>query len=163
VDAYSQYIRQLSDARLGELRREAAEYAMSKAARHGRSRWLAAALRWARRPAWARVGNRRRAPALDSGMTIRAEWNDTVLAESDDTVVVEGNHYFPRDAIRQELFEEAPTTSFCPWKGTASYYDVVVDGTRNAAAAWYYPEPKDEAAEIRDRVAFWKGVRVSEV
>jgi uncharacterized protein (DUF427 family) len=95
-------------------------------------------------------------------MTVRAEWNDTVLAESDDTVVTEGNHYFPKDSIHRELFEEASTTSECPWKGTASYYDVVVDGTRNAGAAWYYPAPFEAAAEIKDRVAFWKGVRVSE-
>lgn len=95
-------------------------------------------------------------------MTVRAAWNDTVLAESADTVVVEGNHYFPRDALRWDHFEEASNTSVCPWKGTASYYDVVVGGDRNAGAAWYYPEPKDAAAEIKDRVAFWKGVRVSE-
>ena len=96
-------------------------------------------------------------------MTVRAEWNGTVVAESDDTVVVEGNHYFPESALRPELFEEASRTTMCPWKGTASYYDVVVDGERNAGAAWYYPEPKEAAAEIKDRVAFWKGVRVSEV
>ncbi len=94
-------------------------------------------------------------------MTVRAEWNDTVLAESDDTVVVEGNHYFPSDAVRRELLEDASTTSVCPWKGTARYHDIVVDGARNAGAAWYYPEPKQAAAEIKDRVAFWKGVRVS--
>ena len=95
-------------------------------------------------------------------MTVRAEWNDTVLAQSDDTVVVEGNHYFPKDALRPELFEDASATTVCPWKGTASYYDIVVDGSRNAGAAWYYPEPKEAATEIKDRVAFWKGVRVSE-
>lgn len=94
-------------------------------------------------------------------MTVRAEWNDTVLAESDDTVVVEGNHYFPADAVRRELLADASNTSVCPWKGTARYYDIVVDGARNARAAWYYPEPKQAAAEIKDRVAFWKGVRVS--
>ena len=96
-------------------------------------------------------------------MTVRAEWNDTVLAESDDTVVVEGNHYFPKDALRLELFEEASSTTVCPWKGTASYFDIVIDGARNDGAAWYYPEPKKAAAEIKDRVAFWKGVRVSGV
>lgn len=95
-------------------------------------------------------------------MTVRAEWNDTVLAESDDTLVVEGNHYFPADAVRRELLDDSPTTSVCPWKGTARYYDIVVDGARNAGAAWYYAEPKQAAAEIKDRVAFWKGVRVSE-
>ena len=94
-------------------------------------------------------------------MTVRAVWNGVVLAESDDTVVVDGNHYFSRDALRWEHFEEASTTSVCPWKGTASYYDVVVEGNRNPRAAWYYPEPRKAAARIKDRVAFWKGVRVS--
>ena len=95
-------------------------------------------------------------------MTVRAEWNGTVLAESDDTVVVEGNHYFPEDSLHRELLEAASRTTVCPWKGTASYYDVVVGGERNAGAAWYYPEPKPAAAEIKNRVAFWKGVLVSE-
>ena len=90
-----------------------------------------------------------------------ASWNGTVLAESDDTVVVEGNHYFPREAVKDELLTESSRTSVCPWKGTASYYSVVVDGQTNADAAWYYPEPKDAAAEIRGRVAFWKGVQVT--
>jgi len=95
-------------------------------------------------------------------MTVRAVWNDAVLAESDDTVVVEGNHYFPRQGLRDEYFEPATDTSVCPWKGTASYYDVVVGSRRNAGAAWYYPDPKDAATEIKDRVAFWKGVEVAE-
>ena len=90
----------------------------------------------------------------------RATWNDTVIAESDDTVVVEGNHYFPLDAIPADLLAPNDQTSVCPWKGTASYYDVVVDGDTNAGAAWYYPAPKDAAAEIKDHVAFWKGVTV---
>ena len=90
-----------------------------------------------------------------------ASWNGTVLAESDDTVVVEGNHYFPREAVKDDVLVESSRTSVCPWKGTASYYSVVVDGQTNADAAWYYPEPKDAAAEIRGRVAFWKGVEVS--
>lgn len=94
-------------------------------------------------------------------MTVRAVWNDAVLAESEATVVVEGNHYFPRQALRAEHFEPVDDTSVCPWKGTASYYDVVVDGTRNAGAAWYYPHPKEAAAEIKDHVAFWKGVEVT--
>ena len=93
-------------------------------------------------------------------MTIRATWNGTVLAESDATVVVEGNHYFPAADVHDEYFEPSATTSVCPWKGTASYRTVVVDGARNADAAWYYPEPKDAAKEITDRVAFWKGVKV---
>jgi hypothetical protein len=96
-------------------------------------------------------------------MTIRAIWNGTVLAESDSTVVVEGNHYFPADDVRDEFFEPSDTKTGCPWKGTASYRTVVVDGSRNVDAAWYYPEPKDAAAEIRDRVAFWKGVTVEAV
>ena len=93
---------------------------------------------------------------------MRAIWNGVTLAESDDTVVVEGNHYFPAGALAREHFAPSDSHSFCPWKGTASYYDVQVDGERNADAAWYYPEPKRAAAEIRDRVAFWRGVEVVE-
>ena len=92
---------------------------------------------------------------------MKAEWNGTVIASSDDTVVVEGNHYFPADSVRRENLAPSDASSVCPWKGTASYYDVVVDGQVNAGAAWYYPQPKDAAAEIKDRVAFWKGVTVS--
>lgn len=91
-----------------------------------------------------------------------ATWKGTVLAQSDETIVVEGNHYFPPDSVNDALFEEVDQTSVCPWKGTASYYDVVVDGDRNPGAAWYYPQPKDAAAEIKDHVAFWKGVEVSD-
>jgi uncharacterized protein (DUF427 family) len=91
---------------------------------------------------------------------MRALWNDTVLAETDDTVVVENNHYFPLSSLNRDLFRESSHTTICPWKGTASYYDVVVDGKVNANAAWYYPTPKSAAAEIKDRVAFWKGVQV---
>lgn len=93
---------------------------------------------------------------------MRAIWNGTVIAESDDTVVVEGNHYFPVGALRRQHFSQTPTTSFCPWKGTASYYAVTVDGQENRDAAWYYPEPKDAAKEITGRVAFWKGVRIED-
>jgi uncharacterized protein (DUF427 family) len=93
---------------------------------------------------------------------MRAIWNDTVIAQSDDTVVVEGNHYFPTEAIKDEHFTGSSHTSFCPWKGTASYYSVVVDGAENPNAAWFYPEPKDAAKEIKNRVAFWKGVQVVE-
>jgi uncharacterized protein (DUF427 family) len=96
-------------------------------------------------------------------MTIRATWNGTVLAESERTVMVEGNHYFPEDDVRAEYFVPSDTQTVCPWKGTASYRSVVVDGARNEDAAWYYPTPKDAAAEITDRVAFWKGVTVEEV
>ncbi|MBV9923877.1 MAG: DUF427 domain-containing protein [Acidobacteria bacterium] len=91
---------------------------------------------------------------------MKATWKGEVLAESDETVVVEGNHYFPADSIRREHFKESATHSTCPWKGLASYYDVVVGGEVNKDAAWYYPEPKDAAKEIKDRVAFWRGVRV---
>ncbi len=91
----------------------------------------------------------------------KAVWNGTVIADSDDTVVVEGNHYFPLDAVKQEYFQDSQTHTVCPWKGTASYYSVVVNGQTNADAAWYYPQPKDAAANIRDHVAFWKGVTVT--
>ena len=91
---------------------------------------------------------------------MKAIWKGAVLAESDETVVVEGNHYFPADSINREHFRESETHTVCPWKGTASYYDVVVGGETNADAAWYYPEPKDAAREIEGRVAFWRGVRV---
>ena len=96
-------------------------------------------------------------------MSVRATWNGAVLAESDHTVVVEGNHYFPAEDVHTEYFEDSATTSVCPWKGTASYRSVVVDGARNDDAAWYYPTPKDAAKEIADRVAFWKGVTVETV
>lgn len=91
---------------------------------------------------------------------MRAVWNNTVLAESDNTVTVEGNHYFPPDSIRQEHLRPSDTHSTCPWKGEASYYDVVVNDEVNKDAAWYYPEPKDAAKEIKGHVAFWKGVKV---
>jgi uncharacterized protein (DUF427 family) len=91
---------------------------------------------------------------------MKAIWNNTVLAESGDTVVVEGNHYFPPEAIKKEFFQESNTHTVCPWKGTASYYNVIVDGQVNKDAAWFYPDPKPAAAEIKDRVAFWRGVKV---
>lgn len=93
---------------------------------------------------------------------MKAEWNGAVLAESDDTVVVEGNHYFPREALNDEHFRDSATTSHCPWKGDANYFDVVVNDQTNRDAAWYYPDPSPAAAEIRNRVAFWKGVRIEE-
>jgi uncharacterized protein (DUF427 family) len=89
-----------------------------------------------------------------------ARWNGTVLAESDDIVTVEGNAYFPRDAVRDDVLRPSDTTTFCPWKGTASYYTVEVDGQTNRDAAWFYREPKDAAREITGRVAFWRGVQV---
>ena len=90
----------------------------------------------------------------------KAVWNGTVIAESDNTEVVEGNHYFPLDSIKQEYFQKCDTTTVCGWKGTANYYDIVVGGDVNAGAAWYYADPKPDAANIKDRVAFWKGVQV---
>ena len=93
---------------------------------------------------------------------MKAIWNGAVLAESDDTVAVEGNHYFPEDSINKEFFAPSEMHTVCGWKGTASYYDVVVGDETNKDAAWYYPEPKDAAKEIENRVAFWKGVKVSE-
>jgi uncharacterized protein (DUF427 family) len=95
-------------------------------------------------------------------MTMRAIWNDTVLAESDATIVVEGNHYFPPDSVRREFFVPSPSHTSCPWKGQASYETVIVDGAENADAAWYYPDPKEAAAEIRDYRAFWRGVTVTD-
>ena len=92
---------------------------------------------------------------------MRATWQGAVLAESDDTVVVEGNHYFPIEAINRDYFRESDTHTVCPWKGVASYYDVVVGGQVNKDAAWYYAEPKEAASQIKDRVAFWKGVTVA--
>jgi uncharacterized protein (DUF427 family) len=90
----------------------------------------------------------------------KATWQGAVLAESDDTVVVEGNHYFPPESVNWELLQPSDTHTVCGWKGTASYHSVVVDGAVNADAAWYYPEPKDAATEIEGRVAFWRGVTV---
>lgn len=90
----------------------------------------------------------------------RAMWNGEVIAESEDTVIVEGNHYFPRSSVRADVLVPSETTSVCPWKGTASYHSVVVGDSTNTDAAWYYPQPKDAASEITDRIAFWKGVSV---
>ena len=90
----------------------------------------------------------------------RAIWEGVVIAESDKTVVVEGNHYFPPDAIAKEHLVASDRTSICPWKGEASYYDVEANGKRNEAAAWYYPDPKEAAIQIKDHVAFWNGVTV---
>jgi uncharacterized protein (DUF427 family) len=94
------------------------------------------------------------------GGQMRAIWNGTVIAESDDIVVVENNHYFPRESLRDEYLRPSSTTTVCGWKGTASYYSLEIDGQTNQDAVWYYPEPKDAAKQITDRVAFWKGVRV---
>lgn len=93
---------------------------------------------------------------------MKAIWENTVLAESDETVSVEGNHYFPPASIKGEYFRESDKHSTCPWKGIASYYHVEVDGKINKDAAWYYPEPKDAAKSIKGHVAFWRGVKVSD-
>ncbi len=89
-----------------------------------------------------------------------ATWNGTVIADSDDIVTVEGNAYFPREAVRDEVLRPSETRSVCPWKGNASYFDLEVDGQVNRDAAWSYPAPKDAAKEITGRIAFWKGVEV---
>jgi uncharacterized protein (DUF427 family) len=91
---------------------------------------------------------------------LKAIWNDQVIAESDDTVVVEGNHYFPLSAVKESCLKDSEKTTFCPWKGTANYHTLVVDGVENPDAAWYYAEPKEAAKEITGRVAFWGGVKV---
>ena len=93
---------------------------------------------------------------------MKAIWNGHVIAESNDTVVVEGNHYFPREAVDSAVLVESSHSSVCPWKGTASYFTLNVDGQTNENAAWYYVEPKDAAEQIRGRVAVWKGVEVTE-
>lgn len=90
----------------------------------------------------------------------KAIWEGAVLAESDDTVIVEGNYYFPATALRKDFFRASDHTTVCSWKGTASYYDIEVNGKRNANAAWYYVDPSEAAKQIRGRVAFWKGVKV---
>ena len=95
-------------------------------------------------------------------MPIEAVWNDQVIASSDDTIVVEGNHYFPREDVDPTLLTKSATTSECPWKGTAHYLNLEIEGERNEDAAWYYPEPKPEAAKVKDRIAFWKGVEIEE-
>ena len=91
---------------------------------------------------------------------VEARWNGALIAASDDTVLVEGNHYFPADAVEQTFLTPSDTTTICPWKGTAHYYSLQVEGAENRDAAWYYPDPKPAAEEIRGRVAFWKGVEV---
>jgi uncharacterized protein (DUF427 family) len=91
---------------------------------------------------------------------MKAIWNGQVIAESDQTIVIEGNHYFPPQSVRREFLQDSPTHTTCPWKGTASYYNLVVDGQINKDAAWYYPTPKDAAKQIKGYVAFWRGVKV---
>ncbi|WP_439546037.1 DUF427 domain-containing protein [Sandarakinorhabdus sp.] len=91
----------------------------------------------------------------------RAEWNGQVIADTPDTVVVEGNHYFPAEAVDPALLKPSSTTSVCGWKGTANYHSLVVDGAENRDAVWYYADPKPQAANIKGRLAFWKGVKVT--
>ena len=91
---------------------------------------------------------------------MRATWRNTVLAQSDSTIVVEGNHYFPPDSINRDHFKESSTHTTCPWKGLASYYDIEANSEVNKDAAWYYPDPKDAAKQIRGDAAFWKGMKV---
>lgn len=93
---------------------------------------------------------------------MKAIWNGKILAESDNTVVVENNHYFPADSINEEFFIESDHKTTCPWKGLASYKSIQVDGETNENAAWYYPEPKEAAKEIKDHYAFWKGIQILE-
>ena len=102
----------------------------------------------------------RRVPRAVPVVMATATWNGTVIAESDDIVTVEGNAYFPRDAVREDVLRPSAKQTVCPWKGTASYFDLEVDGQRNKDAAWYDPTPKDAAREITGRVAFWRGVEV---
>ena len=91
---------------------------------------------------------------------MKATWNNQVIAESDKTIIVENNHYFPAESLNKEMFKQSSTHSSCPWKGSASYYSISVDGKINTDAAWFYPEPKDAAKNIKGYVAFWKGVKV---
>lgn len=92
---------------------------------------------------------------------VQASWNGQVIAESDETVIVEGNHYFPRSSVREDVLVRSDKTTVCSWKGTASYYGLNVDGKQNPDAAWYYPDPTEAAGDIADHVAFWHGVEIS--
>lgn len=93
---------------------------------------------------------------------MKAIWNGQIIAESDDTVVVEGNHYFPKESLKMDFFKPSDYTSVCPWKGNASYYSLEVEGKENSSSAWYYPAPKEAASHVKDRIAFWKGVEIVE-
>jgi uncharacterized protein (DUF427 family) len=98
----------------------------------------------------------------DEEHSVRAIWNGKVIAESNDTVVVEGNHYFPRESVDESVLVDSSTHTTCPWKGEASYFSLTVDGETNHDAAWFYETPKSAAAQIKDRVAFWRGVTVTD-
>lgn len=91
---------------------------------------------------------------------MKAIWNNKVVAESNDTIVIEGNHYFPEESVKKEYFAPSGTHTVCPWKGTASYYTLEVNGEENKDAAWYYPDPSEKAKEIKNYIAFWKGVEI---
>ena len=91
---------------------------------------------------------------------MKAVWNNEIIAESTDTVLIEGNHYFPPESVRVEFLVESATITECAWKGTAGYYDIIVDDKVNKDAAWFYPEPKEKAGNIKNHVAFWRGVRI---
>ena len=93
---------------------------------------------------------------------MKALWNNKVIAESADTVIIEGNHYFPHESLNKDYFKSSETQSHCPWKGMASYYTIEVDGAKNTDAAWFYPEVSELAKGIKNRVAFWKGVEIQE-
>lgn len=93
---------------------------------------------------------------------MKAEWNNQTIAESDDTIVIENNQYFPLQSVKSEYLKPSSTHSTCPWKGLASYYTLDVNGKQNPDAAWFYPEPKDAAVQIKNYVAFWKGVKISQ-
>jgi uncharacterized protein (DUF427 family) len=107
-----------------------------------------------------KIARASRHPASGAAAMTKAVWGGKVLAESNDTVVVEGNQYFPADSVTKDFLRSSTHTSVCPWKGTAHYFHVEVDGMKNENAAWYYPEPSAAAASIKGRIAFWKGVRV---
>ena len=94
--------------------------------------------------------------------SMKAIWNNETVAESDDTIIIEGNHYFPPESVKIEYLVDSSTSTTCPWKGEASYYDIVIGDDINKDAAWFYPEPKEKAKEIKDYVAFWRGVRIVE-
>lgn len=104
----------------------------------------------------------RRHPSALNYLLMKAIWNGQTIAESNDTVVVENNHYFPKSSVKADYLADSSTHTACPWKGLASYYSLNVDGKTNTDAAWFYPEPKDAASNIKDYVAFWKGVQVTE-
>jgi uncharacterized protein (DUF427 family) len=93
---------------------------------------------------------------------VKATWNGATIAESDATVIVEGNHYFPRESVHREFLRDSSTTTVCGWKGTAHYYDVIVAGQTNRDAAWYYPQPMEKARHVGGHIAFWKGVQITE-